>query len=244
MFWKLIDPSVNSLFIQFLGGQAITSSSFLFWILVFAGLLMSISIHEFGHAYSAYRLGDDTAYQLGRMNINPFNHFDAIGLALILFTFFGYGKPVPVNPNNFKNPLRDMTFVSLAGPATNFLIGILTGLLFLALRPFVGFEGNTASLQGILMGIASTTVYALPVIGLYNIGLMIFNLLPLYPLDGSKIWGYLSPRFDLFLRQNVFPYSTFIIIALILPLIGGLSLLQIILLPFILIYSVVFGVTW
>lgn len=205
---------------------------------------MSIAIHEFAHAFTAHKLGDDTAKDLDRMNINPFNHFDLIGLGLILFTFFGYGKPTPVNPNNFKNPVRDMTFVSLAGPISNLLISFIAGIIFLAFKPFVQFEGNTNSLVGIFQGIISTLVYALPVIGLYNIALMIFNLLPLYPLDGSKIWGYISPRFDYFLRKNIFPYSTYIIIGLIFPIFGNISLLQIILLPFVIIYEIIFGVTW
>jgi len=244
MFWKLIDPSVNSLFVQIISGQIITSTSFLFWILVFAGLIMSIAVHEFAHAWMAHRLGDDTAKELDRLTINPISHFDAIGLGLILFTFFGYGKPVPVNPNNFSNPVRDMMLVSLAGPMSNFLIAGVFGITFLAFRPFVQFEGNITSITGISAGLISTLVYSLPMIGLYNIGLMIFNLLPLYPLDGSKIWGYFNTKIDDFLRRNVYPYSLIIIITIILPIIGGLSILQIILMPFILIYTVLFGVTW
>jgi Zn-dependent protease len=244
MFWKLIDPSVSNLFIQFFGSTAITDTSFLFWLSITLGLLISIGVHEFGHAYSAHKLGDDTAKDLGRMTLNPISHFDALGLGLILFTFFGYGKPVPVNPSNFKNPVQGMMFVSLAGPLTNFLIAIVLGVLFLALKPFVSIEGDLNSIQGILTGVISTFVYALPVIGLYNIGLMIFNLLPIYPLDGSKIWGYISPAFDDFLHVYVYPNSIIILIAILFPIFGGISLLQLIMFPFIAVYTMIFGVVW
>lgn len=244
MFWKLIDPAVNSLFIQVINGQIITSSSFLFWLLVFVGLIMSISIHEFAHAWMAYRLGDDTAKEMDRLTINPINHFDALGLGLILFTFFGYGKPVPVNPNNFNNPVRDLMLVSLAGPMSNFLIAGILGIIFFALRSFVPLETNFTGIFGFFAGLFSTLIYSFPVIGLYNIGLMIFNLLPLYPLDGSKIWGYFNPSVEEFLRVYVYPHSLIIMIAIIFPIFGNISVFQIILFPFIAIYSIVFGVTW
>src|SRR5690606_20504790 len=147
--------------------------SFAFWIIVFFGLILSIAIHEFAHAYSAHLLGDDTARLNDRMNINPTKHFDMVGFLLILFTSFGYGKPVPVNPNNFRNPVQGLMYVSLAGPASNLLQAFICALLFYALRQIPPHED-----------LLTTFTYALPTLGVINLSLMIFNMLPIYPLDG------------------------------------------------------------
>lgn len=245
MFWNLIQPSINSFFLPFRSGIAITNASFLYWIFVTLGLLMSISIHEFAHAYSAHVLGDDTAKNNDRMNINPFKHFDVFGLFLILFTFFGYGKPVPVNPANFRDPAKGMMLVSLAGPASNFVLAFLCGIIYLALKPFVSIEGSFGSIQGILIGFASTFVYSLGIIGLLNLGLMVFNLIPVFPLDGRKIFGYIHYSIDDFFMKYVDPYGIWVVIFLIFPLIpigGGVSIAQLISYPFFIIYTLAFGV--
>ncbi len=240
MFWQFLDRSVNSLFVTFTMNGVSAQSSYLFWVFVLIGLLMSISIHEWAHAYSAHRLGDDTARNEDRMNINPLNHFDALGLGLILFTFFGYGKPVPVNPNNFANPARDMMRVSLAGPVSNFLIAAFCGFSFLALKPFVQ-PGDLNSIIGIINGFLSTLIYSLGMIGYFNIGLMVFNMLPIHPLDGRKIWGYVHYSINEFLIRYVDPNAIVILIIAILP-VGGIQVVSLLTLPFFLFYTLVFGV--
>lgn len=242
MFWKLIDPNVNSFFIKFISDQPLLSVSFLFWIFVLLGLLLSIALHEFAHAYSAHLLGDDTAKNQGRMTINPVSHFDLLGITLILFTFIGYGKPVPVNPNNFRNPARGMMLVSLAGPATNFVLAFFCGISYLALTPFIRVQGDFSSPTNILMGIISTFVFSLGTIGLYNLVLMIFNLLPVAPLDGRKIFGYIHYSINGFLTKYIDPYGIWIVLFSILPILNGYSIFNLIFLPFYIFYTFVFGV--
>lgn len=240
MLWVLIDSTVNQVFVTINSSIKNVDSSILYWVFVFAGLIMSIAIHEFAHAWSAYKLGDETAKYEDRLNINPLKHFDALGLGLILFTFIGYGKPVPVNPNNFDNPKKGMMLVALAGPSSNLILSIVLGILFVAFKPFV-VSGDLNSIGGIINGIISTLVYALPRIGAINISLMVFNMLPFIPLDGSKIWGYIHWKVEEFLNTYVFPYSIILIIVTILPILGGISIFGILSSVFIIAYRLVFN---
>lgn len=214
MFLQLIRVIVEgaSFFIPVIDGKVAepSSSSYLFWILVIWGLLFSISIHEFAHAYIANKLGDDTSED--RLTINPLFHFDLFGILLILFTGFGYGKPVPVNPNNFRNPVQGMMFTALAGPASNILIALMCGISFIVFKQFPPGEN-----------VITTLGYALGYIGAINISLAMFNMLPFHPLDGSKILGYLHYKIAE-LIYVIRPYSIFILIFLIYPFIGGNSI--------------------
>src|SRR3990167_7168759 len=119
--------------------NALTESPILFIILLLS-LILCITVHEFAHAYAASKLGDPTAKAMGRLTLNPLKHLDPVGTLLLIFAGFGWGKPVPYNPNYFKNPKRDSALVSLAGPASNFLFAIIFGLLH-KLLPFGIFGG-------------------------------------------------------------------------------------------------------
>jgi Zn-dependent protease len=243
MFWRFIDPNVNIFFIENVLGSPRPTSSILFWIFILAGLLMSIAIHEWAHAYSAHKLGDNTAKSLGRMNINPINHFDALGLGLILFTFIGYGKPVPVNPNNFANPAKGMMLVALAGPVSNFIIAIICGSLHFFITPFLSVPQSYNNGFDYLNGFFITFIYSLGLIGLYNLLLMIFNLLPINPLDGRKVFGYLHFKINDFLIKHVDHYAIFILIVCILPIFGGTSIVGILTSPFLIAYSIIFNIS-
>lgn len=233
MFWQIMNlPQGSTIFSKVIDGQVLYPQySLTFWIIVFFGLIMAISIHEFAHAYSAHLLGDDTAKYNDRLTLNPFKHFDIFGILLILFTFFGYGKPVPVNPNNFTNPVQGMMFVSLAGPVSNILQAGVCAILFLTLKQLPQETG-----------LITTFIYALPTIGFINIGLAVFNLLPIPPLDGSKIWGYLHYKVDEFIRYKITPYSIYILILMIIPLVNGVSILGLILIPIGSVYFTILGV--
>jgi Zn-dependent protease len=222
MFWRILSlPDGSTFFIRIFNGiVGDPYTSMAFWIIAFIGLIMAITIHEFAHAYSAHLLGDDTAKYSDRMNLNPTKHFDALGFFMILLTPFGYGKPVPVNPNNFVNPVQGLMYVSLAGPMSNLLQAALFGILYIVLRQIPPSEG-----------LLTTFTYTLPFLGMINISLMIFNLLPIYPLDGSKIWGYLHYKIDDFINQYITPYALIYIIILIFPLFGSTSILGLILDP-------------
>jgi Zn-dependent protease len=141
----------------------------LFSIISILGLIVAITIHEFSHAFVADRLGDPTARSQGRLSLNPLRHLDPLGTLMLIFAHFGWGKPVPIDPYNFKNPRRDELLTALAGPVSNIFLAILLSLFFRLLSPSLFKE--------ILYVIIGT-----------NIMLAIFNLLPLPPLDGSKIF--------------------------------------------------------
>ncbi|MDL2258465.1 site-2 protease family protein [Eubacteriales bacterium OttesenSCG-928-K08] len=136
-------------------------------------ILIAFSFHEWAHAYSAYKLGDPTARNLGRMTVNPLRHIDPIGFATLLLFGFGWAKPVPVNPRNFKNYRKDDIIVSLAGVATNFVLAIV-GVF--AINLFFVFNGSNEIIYRMLIYFCSI-----------NLSLMIFNLIPIPPLDGSHV---------------------------------------------------------
>ena len=140
----------------------------MFKVYLFITLVISLSIHEFAHAYSAYRAGDDTAKRAGRMTVNPIAHFDIIGfIFLVLMAFsrfpFAYGKPVPVDPSNYKNPRRDDILVSLWGPLSNICLAIVSAIIFRFFK-----ESSPESL-----------LYFLLIMVQVNISLAIFNLIPI-----------------------------------------------------------------
>ncbi|OGC05216.1 hypothetical protein A2276_04685 [candidate division WOR-1 bacterium RIFOXYA12_FULL_43_27] len=147
-----------------------------FFIIFLPILLISITIHEFAHAKAADILGDPTARYAGRLTLNPISHIDPLGfLALILFRI-GWAKPVPINPYNFRNPERGMMIVGIAGPAANFM---LAWFLAVILR-------NVPLNNLFWINLLQSTIWL-------NLALMIFNLLPVPPLDGSRIYTRFLP---------------------------------------------------
>ena len=131
---------------------------------------IAISVHEFGHAYSAHLLGDDTAKMYGRMTLNPAKHLDLMGIIAMLIVHIGWAKPVPVNPNNFKNYKLGNIIVSLAGVTAN----IVTAIICVLINKYVNMYAINLIAQTVIV---------------YNVGFAAFNLLPLPPLDG---WGVIS----------------------------------------------------
>lgn len=143
---------------------------FLFFLLA---ILLSLTVHEFMHAFVADRLGDSTPRLMGRLTLNPIAHLDLWGAIFLLLAGFGWGKPVIVNPRNFNHPVLDNLTVSLAGPMSNLALAIIFGLV---LR-FTHMD------SGIIYKLFFIIIF-------YNLVFMIFNLIPIPPLDGSKIYGF------------------------------------------------------
>jgi len=169
------------------------------FILLAIPLLYSIILHELAHGWVAYRMGDPTAKWLGRLSLNPLKHLDPIGTLMLFIFGFGWAKPVPVNFNNLHDTRKGLILVSSAGITANMILAFLTFLLFRILSPMPS-------------GVLSTLLFYLAQI---NIILASFNLIPIPPLDGSKIlMGFVSKRFQYYLSR-LDPFGLFIIIGLL-----------------------------
>ena len=169
--------------------------------------LIALPIHECAHGYAAYRMGDYTAKRQGRLTLNPLAHFDPIGtLAIILFGF-GWAKPVPINPLNFENPKKGMMISSLAGPMSN--IGL--ALVSMAIYKFTIIPAYMAGSGAFLSTVQTFLFYMINI----NITLGVFNLLPIPPLDGSRIATYFLPQHVYF---KIMRYENIIFIALMVAL--------------------------
>jgi Zn-dependent protease len=149
------------------------------WISLGA-LIISLTVHEFSHAYVAMKMGDPTAEQKGRLSLNPLVHLDPFGTLMILFFSFGWAKPVPINPYNFKDYKKGIILSSLAGPISNFLMAILGAFLYRFIP---------ASNLGLVLFVQTFIII--------NIFLGLFNLLPFPPLDGSRLLTvFIPPKYD------------------------------------------------
>ena len=153
-------------------------------------VLLAITVHEFGHAFAAYKLGDDTPLRQGRLSLNPFDHVDPLGLAMLLFAHIGWGKPVQIDPRNYNRNIsveKADAIVSFAGPLMNFITAIVFALIYCAIIKFAGMTFLLSNIGVIIISIISYIVTM-------NIGLGVFNLIPLPPLDGSKIFLPILPH--------------------------------------------------
>lgn len=166
-------------------------------------LIIALSFHEFAHAFAAHKLGDDTAKDLGRLTLNPLSHLSLMGTLFMLFANFGWGKPVPFNPYNLKNQKYGPAIVAIAGPISNLILVIFFGLIFKFIFPLTGLGENNALYVFLTIAIVHNTL------------LMVFNLLPIPPLDGSKIAFVLLPESMRNVKDILQQYGVFILIFLV-----------------------------
>lgn len=193
-------------------------------------LLLAMVLHEYAHGWVAHRYGDETARAAGRLTLNPLAHIDPFGtvilpLICLLFPggfFLGWAKPVPINPAQLRNPRRDMALVAAAGPGMNFLLAVASALLLAALMaidptllaswpPQPGMEPRRDLLGMFLLPIAAMALYSIFI----NLLLMIFNLIPIPPLDGGRVLTCLLPDRPAIALSRLEPYGMLIIIGLI-----------------------------
>ena len=160
-------------------------------------ILLAITVHEFSHAWVANYLGDPTAKKAGRVTLNPLAHLDPLGTIALILVRFGWGKPVPINPNNFKNPRLGSALTALAGPISNLLFANVVAIIIKVSNLPLG------STMGVFL---SYVIW-------FNLVLMVFNLLPIPPLDGSKFFALIFPVLD---NPKFEVYGPFILIAFIL----------------------------
>ncbi len=170
-------------------------------------VLLGLTVHEFAHSFVALRLGDDTPKLLGRVSLNPLKHVDLIGFILLVTAGFGWAKPVVINRENLKHPVRDDILISLAGPASNLLFALLVALLMRGVFAWVPFTSQQA--------MDGTFRVFLTIMGI-NVGLAIFNLIPIPPLDGSHVFTNLLSAKSYQAAQVFFRYGTFLLLAIIL----------------------------
>lgn len=193
------------MFGQFLH-SSLNFTNVIYMLMRLVTVLLAICIHETAHGFAAYKLGDPTAKYDGRLSLNPLRHIDPIGALCMFFFGFGWAKPVMINPNYFKNIKRDTALTALAGPVSNIVLSYVAMLFLVHLAPVV----NSAYLTlffGLFLQI--------------NIGLAVFNLIPIPPLDGSKIFLTLLPRRTYY---EIMRYERFGFIILVVAL--GLGVLD------------------
>ncbi len=196
--------------LYFMQNRAVMDFTDVFFLLLgYAVLILLIMpVHEFAHAYAAHLCGDDTAKWNGRLTLNPFRHLDTWGTVMMLTVGIGYAKPVPVISRNFRKYKRDMMLVALAGPLSNLLMAFAAVGLF---RVSLFFHPSPAVYEALAMIFVYT-------IASVNVSLAVFNLLPIPPLDGSRLWSsLLPPKWSYMLERN----SRYITIGLFVLLMSG-----------------------
>ena len=186
-------------------------------LLLIPVIIISLSVHEAAHGYMAYRMGDPTAYNLGRVTLNPAKHLDPMGSLCMLVFGYGWAKPVPINARNFKNPKYGMAYTAIAGPISNVLLGIIGTVLyslvnFLLYYFYVDIAGNEF-LTGVMRAILTLLFY----LGYMNFVLAIFNLIPIPPFDDSRFFSLFLPAKTYFALMK---YERYIMIGILVFMIA------------------------
>lgn len=188
----------------------ISSSGLTVFLITAVTLILAITVHEFSHGFAAEKLGDPTPRLQGRLSLNPMAHLDPLGTIMLFLFGFGWGKPVLFDPFNLKNPRKDAAIISFAGPLSNIIMAVIASLIVRLLT-------GAGSSYNIVADALSLFVY-------FNLILAFFNLIPIHPLDGGKIFIGLLPKNEAdeanaFLKR----YGLIILILLIMPIFGGRS---------------------
>lgn len=153
--------------------------------------LIALTVHEYSHGLAAYKLGDPTAKNLGRLTLNPIKHIDVFGALCMIFFRFGWAKPVPIDPRYFKKPKRDFAITALAGPLSNLLMSLISALVYLLVWNVFSDKIFTSAFAFRAVENLLLFIYAFHAV---NLGLAIFNLIPIPPLDGSRILNIVLPQ--------------------------------------------------
>ena len=172
--------------------------------------LISLTFHECAHGFVAYKLGDPTAKYEGRLTLNPIKHIDPIGLLMMIFLRIGYAKPVPVNPMYFNNPKKGMFLTALAGPLSNILLAIVS-VFFTELFSFTANAVTVHLVQFFFL------------MSLLNFGYAVFNLIPVYPLDGYRILSYFMPDSfnNFFIRYGQYIQIAFVVLIILTDVVSN-----------------------
>lgn len=186
---KLIYIIIGIMIVYTVFSYATSDGALVGLLLTLPGVLVAITFHEFAHAFAADKLGDDTPRLQGRLSLNPMDHIDLLGFAMLIFAHIGWGKPVQVNPRNYDRRIsmeKADAIVSIAGPLMNFFLAIVFTLIYCAIYKFAPASFVMSTVGGVISMMIYSTV-------IVNIGLGVFNLIPLPPLDGSKVFLPILP---------------------------------------------------
>lgn len=174
-------------------------------VVVVPALLLAVTFHEFSHAWLAVRLGDGTPAKDGRLTMNPISHLDPIGALMLVLVGFGWARPVRVQGQHFRRPLRDMALVAAAGPLANLVLAVVSALGLRAMMEAGAVEGPTATPLSLMLQAS---------LGM-NVGLAVFNLLPIPPLDGSRLLVWLLPARQAEMAARLEAYAPLLLLLLL-----------------------------
>ena len=193
-------------------------------LLTLPGVILAMSFHEFAHAFVAVKLGDSTPRNQGRLTLDPLKHIDPVGIFLLIFAHLGWGKPVEINPNNFSkvSKAKGEVLVALAGPLMNFILAFLLMIIYYLIILFIPGTGIIKSLDALnVLSVVMTMLYYAIVV---NIGLGVFNLIPIPPLDGSKVFLRLLPyRAQRWIDENMQIISIVFLLLFMTGLLGYIT---------------------
>lgn len=164
----------------------------IYYLLSAIAALIALTVHEYCHGYAAHKLGDETAKNFGRLTLNPLKHLDPYGAICMVFFHIGWAKPVPINARNFKNPKRDFAITAAAGPASNLILGFLSALIYLIV--FACVKDISFATKNFAYYLINNLLIFIYVFHSVNIGLGLFNLLPIPPFDGSRLLNVFLPE--------------------------------------------------
>ncbi|MGM9643808.1 MAG: site-2 protease family protein [Eubacteriales bacterium] len=185
-------------------------------LLMIPVILISLSTHEAAHGYIAYKMGDPTAYNLGRVTLNPLKHIDPMGSLCMLIFGYGWAKPVPINARYFRKPKYGMAFTAIAGPVSNILIGIIGAFLYSVTLFLFSFFAADILTNELLTNVLTVLLNFFYYLGFMNFVLAVFNLIPIPPFDGSRF-------FSLFLPEKIYfsmmRYEKYIMIGILVLMI-------------------------
>jgi len=206
------------------------------FLIIAPPILFALTIHEYAHGWVAYKFGDPTAKHAGRLTLNPLAHLDPIGTLMLFLVKLGWAKPVPVNPYNFRNPRQDMMWVSFAGPASNFLAAFFLAIVFKLVAGGFPYGTGEGSFFDVILLMLRWGI-------LINIILGVFNLVPIPPLDGSKIlMGFLPPAYE-YHFATLERFGPFLLIFILMfSRMMGFNIFWVLIRPFVAIFSLLLGV--
>lgn len=186
-------------------------------LLLIPVIIISLSVHEAAHGYMAYKMGDPTAYNLGRVTLNPIKHLDPMGSLCMLVFGYGWAKPVPINARNFRNPKYGMAYTAIAGPISNILLGTIGTILYATVNFLTYYFYGDIVGNEFLMNVIQATLTLLFYFGYMNFVLAVFNLIPVPPFDGSRFFSLFLPAKTYFALMR---YERYIMVGILIFMIA------------------------